>query len=407
MPLLVAAAAVSAVVAWQYFDLQGHQQRHRDAHRSYGEALLNAVDGIAVREFRGGHYAPDSVAAAMTDSLERFRLRWLAIETEAGVAIASAGTLPGHIDPVQWFEKPFVAMRPAGRGPRWPATEQRTLPGGPLALRILLDGGELDQRLRDDARRMILTSAALSLVIVLAAVLVALRTRGIALRAELVANRAHMDGLETMRRLGAGLVHETKNPLGVVRGFAERLLHGPLDPEALRQTAQAILEETDRTVARLDEFLLLSRPAALRRTEVVVRHLFDELAALLRPDFDNAGASLVVRCGGEVLQADRDQLRRLFMNLLLNAVQAIDRGGAVELSCEARNGGLLLVVADDGRGVPEALRATLFEPYVSGRPGGSGLGLAIARRIAADHGFLLTYSPRRPRGTCMTLEVPA
>lgn len=407
VPVLLPLAAVVAAVGWQYADLQGHLQRHLDAHRRYGEALLNAVDGSAAREFRGGHYAPEAVAATMADAVQRFGLQWVCIETAAGAPIASAGNQPVPVTAELSFTKPFVPPRPLGRGPRWPANELRALPDQPLSLRIVLGANDLASRLQGDLRRMIVTSTALGLLIVLVAVAVWLRTRGLSLRAELATNRAHLAGLETMRRLGAGLVHETKNPLGVVRGFAERLLRSPLDAAALQQTAQAILEETDRTVARLDEFLLLSRPAALRRTDVPVRALFDELAALLRPDFDNQGARLVVRCGAEVVRADRDQLRRLFMNLLLNAVQAVDAGGTVELVCEPRVGGTVLAVVDDGRGVPIELRTTLFEPYVSGRPGGTGLGLAIARRIAADHGFQLTYAPRQPRGTTMTVEVPA
>ncbi|MBM4060172.1 MAG: hypothetical protein FJ265_03610 [Planctomycetes bacterium] len=406
LPLLATLGAIAAAVGWQYADLRGHQQRHLQAHRRYGEALLNAVDGIAAREFRGGTYSVDAVAAAMTDSRERFGLQWLAIETDTGEQVTSAGTKPAPVPPDSRFEKRFVPMRPLGRGPRWPPAEQRTLPDRPLYLCIVLDDGDLAARLQGDLRRMVVTSLALGLAIVLVAGLVWLRTHGLALRAELAAQRARLDGLETMRRLGAGLVHETKNPLGVVRGFAERLLRSPLDAAQLQQTAQAIVEETDRTVARLDEFLLLSRPAALRRTEVPVRALFEELATLLRPDFENVGARLVLCAGDEVIQADRDQIRRLFLNLLLNAVQAVERGGTVELACEARGRGLALTVADDGCGVPEALRTTLFEPYVSGRPGGTGLGLAIARRIASDHGFLLTCAPRQGRGTCMTLEVP-
>ena len=66
----------------------------------------------------------------------------------------------------------------------------------------------------------------------------------------------------------------------------------------------------------------------------------------------------------------------------------------------------MLCVEDDGCGVPEALHATLFEPYVSQREGGTGLGLSIASRIAIDHGFELRHEPRQPHGTRMILEVP-
>ncbi len=409
LPLVLSAAAILAAGAWQYIDFCSRQEDHLRAHRQYGEALLDALDGVAHRECRGGRYSKESLTEAFEQSLRVLGLTWLAITTLDEGVLVSAGRHPRTRDSVRWFDKPFEPMRPrgGGRGNRRGAGSQlSTLPSEQMVLVLVVSGESLAVAVTADRIRAIVTATALGLVVMLFAGAFWMRTRSLELRTALESSRRELAGLESLRRIGAGLVHETKNPLGVVRGFAERIVREPLDEVKLRQTAKAILDETDRTVARLDEFLLFSRPARLRRSRVEVLALFEELAVLLRPDFEGVPAELTIDCGHAVVDADHDQLRRLLINLLLNSVQAIEPGGQVRLSCQQSDRQLRLVVSDDGRGVPDVLRTTLFEPYVSGRDGGSGLGLSIASRIAADHGFSLRYEPNQPLGTRMTLEVP-
>lgn len=411
-PVLRLAAAIAAILAagvWQYADMRAHQRDHAREHRQHGLALLDAAEAVAARECKGGRADLDDLTAALEEMRSAFGLEWLAVATTEGETLAGAGTPPERPDARFYFEKRFEPHQPnpLGRGPRRSGNSPLVELPRTLVISLTTPAEPLQSRLGDARTRAIVTASALAIAILLVAGTWWLATRSVALRADLAASRTRLRGLETLRRLGAGLAHETRNPLGVVRGFAERLAHGRIPPEEIPRAARSILEETDRTVARLDEFMLLSRPAELRRTNFDVQELFDELGTLVRPDLESAGATLEVRCGGAELLADRDQIRRLLLNLLLNAVRAISRGGRIELTCEPTDTGRRIIVADDGEGVPEELRATLFEPYVSGRPGGTGLGLSIAQRIAADHGFTLRYERRKPRGTTMILEVPS
>ncbi len=410
LPLAVALVAIAAAGAWQYFDMTAHQRAHVEEERRHANALLEAADGVALRECRGGRFVAAELQGALEDLLARFALEWLAIRTQDGRTIAAAGR-PPRAD-----EAPFVHTRafeprspqPLGRGPRWAdGAATSAFPDAPLALTLAMPRATLEDQLDDDRMRALVTTTALAAAILLLVGASWQRARSFELRAALVASEAQREGLETLRRLGAGLAHETRNPLGVVRGFAEQIARGRVEAQDLQRTARAIVEETDRTVARLDEFLLLSRPATLRRTKLALKRLCDELAVLLQPDAESLSARLTVAVADLSIDADPDQLRRLLLNLVLNALQAVEPGGHVEIGTERRDATLAIVVADDGRGVPEELRDTLFEPYVSGRAGGTGLGLAIARRIAIDHGFALRHEPRSPRGTRMILEIPA
>ncbi len=211
--------------------------------------------------------------------------------------------------------------------------------------------------------------------------------------------------MEFLGRLGAGLAHETKNPLGSVRGFAQILLKRDLPAEERIDAASRIMEETDRIVARLEEFLLLSRPARLRMKEIPLKKTLEDLAGLVRLELAVKGGTLEVE-GPEVqVEADLDQARRLFMNLLVNASEALGEGGWIRVRIEQSKDGTRVVVEDNGVGVPEELRETLFEPYVSGKPSGTGLGLALARGIARGHGWTLRYEPRPGGGTRMVVEM--
>lgn len=418
--------AIVAVSSWQYAEHQEQQAERLHDHQHHGQVLLAACDGVAARECRGGRYDPVSLDKSLQDVLEVFELDWLSLSNDDGTWSASAGHLPPDGDKLYRFEKAFEPLRPihVGRGPgagqgagqgagpgSGPGTSsERTLMplDATFTLALVTSSTSLKHNLAADRTRFLATTATLILTIALLAGVFWTRNRTFAMAAKLAAGQREVESLEVLRRLGAGLVHETKNPLGVVRGFADRIARQPLQPEQLAEAARAILDETDRTVARLDEFLLFSRPAHLRRETVSVQALYGELAVLLDPDIETAGAELVVACEDAQISADRDQLRRLLINLMLNAIRALSSGGRLVLGCEPqRDGGLTLTVTDDGSGVPEELRHTLFEPYVSGREGGSGLGLAIASRIAIDHGFTLSYRPVDPQGTCMMLEVPA
>jgi signal transduction histidine kinase len=409
--LLTAAAAgigLLGVGLWQHFDYQAHRASHLAQHVQHGRALLDAAEAVAIRECRGGRAHPEELALALDETRAAFDLAWLALRSPDGREIAASGTPLGPPDPLHHFEKEFATLQPSpgGRGPFRPGGSGGAITLPPrLLLALATDPAPLRARLAEARSHALVASAALGAAILLVAGLVLMRIRGADLRADLARSEARLAGLDTLRRLGAGLAHETRNPLGAVRGQAERLARGIHDPAEVQRAARAIVEEADRTVARLEEFMLLSRPAALRRGPVAVGGLFDELRLLLEPDLDSAGATLHLACEGATLDADREQLRRLLMNLLLNAIQAVAPGGQVVLRCERQGGTVRLVVEDDGPGIPEALRETLFEPYVSGRPGGTGLGLSIAQRIANDHGFTLRHEPREPRGTRMVLEV--
>jgi two-component system, NtrC family, sensor kinase len=104
---------------------------------------------------------------------------------------------------------------------------------------------------------------------------------------------------------------------------------------------------------------------------------------------------------------DESLLRQAFLNLMRNAREAMSDGGVLEIKVErSDDGGALVIVADDGPGIPEDVRANVFDPFFTTKQRGTGLGLAVTREIVEAHGGTISCEPREPRGTVFRLRFP-
>jgi len=224
--------------------------------------------------------------------------------------------------------------------------------------------------------------------------------------AELEASRQRVvqaEKLAALGRVSAALAHEIRNPLGVMKSSAALIRDGV--GEADQAPCDFIVEECDRLNALVTGLLAFARPEPLELGDVA---LVDVVASALRQAEEVASArSVAVEQSGVAgsVRGDSALLAQLVANLVVNAVQAA--AGRVELRVD----GGVVEVADDGPGVSNEQRETLFEPFVTGRAGGTGLGLATSARIAAAHGASLELMDGRGlgpggRGACFRLELP-
>ena len=248
--------------------------------------------------------------------------------------------------------------------------------------------------------------------------------------------------------LAAGLAHEIRNPLGTIRMKVDNALAAA--PERRPARTEAALHTTLLQVQRLEtlvaSLLALTQPFHPQRAPVALADWLEQrrqdhadaaadlsvtLALKLGPGLGVAhagthaappdsvaaevaaapadsgpGARSTVHTDQEVALFDPAQMARVLDNLLINALAHTTAGGRVELGA-ARNGNVLrLWVADDGRGVPPALQASLFDPLVTGRPGGTGLGLAVVREVVHAHGGTVALDRAHVPGTRIVMELP-
>jgi signal transduction histidine kinase len=205
--------------------------------------------------------------------------------------------------------------------------------------------------------------------------------------------------LKELNLAAAGLAHETRNPLNIVRGLAQMISkQGDVSPE-IREKSRAIIDETDRVTAQLNEFINYSRPREVRRSALNLGSVVNELVRTLTHDLDEKNISLQVKVDQLTVEADEQLLRQALFNLLLNAIQAVAVNGEIQIVAHKNNGdGALLEIRDNGQGVPAERRTEIFKPYFTTNEKGTGLGLAIVQQIVLAHGWEIACLPNEPRG---------
>jgi len=267
------------------------------------------------------------------------------------------------------------------------------------SLVISLSTADIHRQINAD----LLLRSLVSLLAMGAAVISTLAWRNVGKNAELQIRLVKAGEMNThlkeMNLAAAGLAHETRNPLNLIRGLAQMIAMQTKDAPKLREHASTILEEADRVTVQLNEFINYSKPREVQIAPVQVSRLVADVARTLLPDLEEKRIQLVQPETTLCIEADEQLLRQALFNVLLNATQAVAPGGRIEVRLtpvgarEAR-----LEISDDGPGVPEADRASIFKPYVTKRPKGVGLGLAIVAQIAAAHRWEVVCAANEPHG---------
>jgi signal transduction histidine kinase len=205
--------------------------------------------------------------------------------------------------------------------------------------------------------------------------------------------------LREMNLAAAGLAHETRNPLNIVRGLAQMISKRPDASQEIRQNSAAIVEESDRLTAQLNEFINYSRPREVRKAAVDLARVAAEVVRALSYDAEEKEIEVLVDIPSITVEADEQLLRQTLFNLLLNALQAVEPRQKVAISARYDAGGeVILEVSDTGPGVRPEHRLEIFKPYFTTNEHGTGLGLAIVRQIVLAHGWKIECLSNEPRG---------
>jgi two-component system sensor histidine kinase HydH len=219
-----------------------------------------------------------------------------------------------------------------------------------------------------------------------------------------------LDRLANLGMLSAGMAHEIKNGMVAVKTFVDLLLEKNQDAEL----GEVVRHELERINAIVSQMLRMAAPASANFKAVRLHEVLDHSLRLLQPQI--SGKLIAVkknyRAESDAVRGDDAQLQQTFMNLLLNALEAMGPSGALAISTEMADGEngarvLNIQIQDTGVGITPENLAHLFEPFFTTKKSGTGLGLAICRRIIHDHRGSIHAQSEAGKGSKFSISLPA
>ncbi len=228
---------------------------------------------------------------------------------------------------------------------------------------------------------------------------------------------------ETLSMLGtlaAGLAHEIKNPLGGIRGAAQLLGMELPEESPLKEYTSVMTREVDRVNDLIEELLDLARPPSPRQGQVNLGRMLSDIVLLQRENHRPRQVDFQLQLDPSIpaIRADEKLLIRLFLNLVKNAAEAVEKGGRVLIRSRIGSRFLynrpgekpmplvLIEIRDNGPGIPREQMENLFTPFFTTKDRGTGLGLTICQKIVNDHGGFLKVESEPGEGTLFTVSLP-
>jgi two-component system sensor histidine kinase AtoS len=215
--------------------------------------------------------------------------------------------------------------------------------------------------------------------------------------------------LAALGQLAAGIAHEIRNPLTSINILIHSLTENFPTKDSRWEDLKVIEEEILRINEIVDQFLRFAKPAPplLDKTDLIP--IFEETLQLLRPQIEKG--KIAVQKEFEplpLITVDREQIKQVILNLLMNAIQAMPGGGQLSMSGRFSRDGywVELTVQDSGVGIPPEDLDKLFDPFFSTKEGGIGLGLSIAHRIIDQHHGKIEVESNPGKGTLFTISLP-
>ncbi len=219
-------------------------------------------------------------------------------------------------------------------------------------------------------------------------------------------NLIRTEKLYAVGEFSAGVAHEIKNPLTSIKMLMQTL-EQKKQPMSSRDFT--IIEgEINRIDTIVKEFLAFARPKKIEKTEVNINELLEEVITLTRPKMKQSRIELEKDFSSQipVIKGNIDGLKQVFLNVVLNAIQAIEEGGTVRIKTGVNEKEAVILIKDDGMGIPEKNLKSIFDPFFTTKKEGTGMGLALAYNIISDHSGKLDIESKQGIGTTVKVALP-
>ena len=211
--------------------------------------------------------------------------------------------------------------------------------------------------------------------------------------------------ISTIGQISSGLAHELKNPLTTLKMLFQAFRE---QPDMTKEDAEVISREIEKIDLIITRFLGFVKQKSLQVSEINVNTLIDRVLSLCSFDITNNDIVLQKDMTETLphIKGDRALLEHVFLNLILNAVQAMPNGGEINISSKADDGFVEVVISDKGDGIPSNIRSKVFDPFFTTKENGTGLGLSIVYNIVKSHGGKVFFDSNNGAGTKFTVRLP-
>lgn len=214
--------------------------------------------------------------------------------------------------------------------------------------------------------------------------------------------------LSAMGKVAAKITHEIRNPLVSIGGFARRILKKDPGEEINRNYIKIIVEEIERLESILSDFLNFAKPAALACETAALNSMIESTIKVLSSEIEKGDIHVETQFDAAIppLLIDENQIRRVVINLVRNALEAMPEGGTLSIATLRDRQWVRIEIADTGVGISDEDRDRIFDAFFTSKTTGSGLGLTISAQIINAHDGTIEVSRRKPKGTIFTIRLP-
>ena len=214
--------------------------------------------------------------------------------------------------------------------------------------------------------------------------------------------------LKAVGTLAAGMAHEIKNPLTSIKTFTEYLPAKHNDPGFIEKFHKIVIPEVNKINDIVQQLLDFSKPKALKLEEADIRQVIDQTLSFLNNDLIKYNISVTRYYDPDLvtLEIDRSQIQQVFLNLFLNAIEAMKQGGKLTITTSSLPNQAEVIITDTGRGIPKADLEHIFDPFYTTKETGTGLGMSIVYGIIKEHKGEIMVESEKSTGTKVKIRLP-